>query len=536
MTVGRGAVLVLSRKPLRRRPIHEWLDDAAERVWLVTTKAALDGCGPEVGGAFAGLATVEDYRSWDVELRAEEFALRSGAALVASSSEDDVLRAARLRHRLGLPGHWRLACRLASRDKLVMKEAARAAGIAVPAFAPVDSPLDLLAFVEEHGFPVVADPAGGPGPRASTSWPTAGPSRPCWPPARCRPRRGGRAAHGRGLRRGRVPPRRRRRRRRAGGARLAEPVLVWQRPGRAGARPLTSHLLGARDPDRATLDDLTRGWSPPCPPRPCRPASTWRPGSRRGAGALRGRARTGGAFVADTYERAFGVHLSRESLVGRPGRCSRSTTDRRPRPLRRLGGADAGAGHVPPPAGPVPGRRGDRRPATGRRGVGAGHRARRRLGGPRRGRGRRPGRGAGPHRRPGGLVGGERAVAVPAGQGAGGAAAGGRRVAVLARKALTANPYAAWLAGADVVLFAQDGEATRRKLAGDHGYAAARRFPDWKRNRAVDLAVVDAHRERPLDRLVAQSECDQVRAGPARPPRPPRAVGGVGTRLPRARG
>ena len=104
----------------------------------------------------------------------------------------------------------------------------------------------------------------------------------------------------------------------------------------------------------------------------------------------------------------------------------------------------------------------------------------------------------------------------PPGQGTGGAEAGGRWVAVLARKALTTNPYAAWLAGADVVLFAQDGEATRRHLAGDHGYAATRRFPDWKRNRAVDLAVVDAHRERPLDRLVAQSECDQARAGALR--------------------
>ncbi len=369
MTVGRGAVVVLSRKPLRQRPIHEWLDDAAERVWLVTTKAALEGCGPEVGGAFAGLATVEDYRSWDVELRAEEFALRSGAALVASSSEDDVLRAARLRHRLGLPGQS-LASALAYRDKLVMKEAARAAGIAVPAFAPVDSLLDLLAFVEEHGFPVVAKPRRGAGSEgvhivadrraleallASGALPAA-------------PEEAGRLMveafvegafhHVDGV---------------AAAGRVVHGWPSRYSSGNAqavqGARPLTSHLLGAGDPDRATLDDLTRRVVAALPATPL-PTSfhleAWL--TQEGPVLCEVATRTGGAFVADTYERAFGVHLSRESLRGQAGAVL--ALDHQPAGPARYAGWVAltpgpGTFHPPPVPCPVDGVTVDLRLAAG---------------------------------------------------------------------------------------------------------------------------------------------------------------------------
>lgn len=367
--VGGGAVVVLSRKPLRQRPIHEWLDGATEGVWLVTTKAALEGCGPEVTGAYAGLATVEDYRSWDVELRAEELARRAGAALVASSSEDDVLRAARLRRRLGLPGQS-VASALAYRDKVVMKEAAQAAGIAVPAFAAVDSPLDLLAFVDAHGFPVVVKPrrgAGSEGVRivedraglddllASGALPAA-------------PEQVGRLMveafvagafhHVDGI---------------AAGGRVVHGWPSRYSSGNAqavhGARPLTSHLLGADDPDRAALDDLTRRVvaALPSPPLPTSfHLEAWL--TPTGPVLCEVATRTGGAFVADTYERAFGVHLSRESLRGQAG--AALALDRQPGGPRRYAGWVAltpgpGTFHPPPLPCPVDGVSVDLRLAAG---------------------------------------------------------------------------------------------------------------------------------------------------------------------------
>ncbi len=81
---------------------------------------------------------------------------------MASTSEDDVIRAARLRERLGLPGQ-RPASASAYRDKVVMKRLIREAGFAVPHFAPIDHALDLLDFVDAHGYPVVVKPRFGAG-------------------------------------------------------------------------------------------------------------------------------------------------------------------------------------------------------------------------------------------------------------------------------------------------------------------------------------------------------------------------------------
>lgn len=92
-----------------------------------------------------------------------------------------------------------------------------------------------------------------------------------------------------------------------------------------------------------------------------------------------------------------------------------------------------------------------------------------------------------------------------------------QRVAVLSKKSLLTHPYDRWLTGDDVVLYAEDIPATRHELETvGGGYAAIELFKGWKGNRAIDLAVMRAHEKRPFDRVVALSECDQVRAGQLR--------------------
>lgn len=155
-------VLLLSRQPLARRPLQEWLDDTAETVVLVTTPGAVDGAEPVLATHFPRHLLVPDYHSWATAPAAEEAARAHGAELVASTSESDVLRAARLRERLGLPGQDMASAR-AYRDKVVMKRLVRAAGVRVPAFAPVDDPGDLLDFIDAHGLPAVVKPRSGAG-------------------------------------------------------------------------------------------------------------------------------------------------------------------------------------------------------------------------------------------------------------------------------------------------------------------------------------------------------------------------------------
>ncbi|CAL9442820.1 ATP-grasp domain-containing protein [Streptomyces sp. enrichment culture] len=155
-------ILLLSRQPLATRPLHEWLDGTRDEIVLLTTPKAVAGAEDVLAERFPMHRLVDSYHSWSAEQAAEEAARAYGVDLVASTSESDVLRAARLRARLGLPGQD-VASATAYRDKLVMKQVAAAAGIGVPAFAPVDSPTDLLDFIDAEGFPVVVKPRLGAG-------------------------------------------------------------------------------------------------------------------------------------------------------------------------------------------------------------------------------------------------------------------------------------------------------------------------------------------------------------------------------------
>ncbi|MEU8888659.1 ATP-grasp domain-containing protein [Streptomyces sp. NPDC048442] len=154
--------LLLSRQPLTARPLQDWLDGTAEEIVLLTTPKAVAGAEAALAAHFPQHRLVDDYHAWSTEQAAEEAAREYGAGLVASTSESDVLRAARLRERLGLPGQG-VASALAYRDKVVMKEQVRGAGLKVPAFTPVDSPADLLGFVAAEGYPVVVKPRLGAG-------------------------------------------------------------------------------------------------------------------------------------------------------------------------------------------------------------------------------------------------------------------------------------------------------------------------------------------------------------------------------------
>ncbi|MFE9094094.1 acetyl-CoA carboxylase biotin carboxylase subunit family protein [Streptomyces sp. NPDC007264] len=155
-------VLLFSRQPLTGRPLQQWLDDTADSVVLITTPKAVRGAEDVLAEHFPMHRLVPDYHSWATEEIAEEAARAHGVDLVASTSESDVLRAARLRARLGLPGQG-TASATAYRDKVVMKRIARDAGIRVPAFAPVDSPADLLDLLDAQGFPAVVKPRFGAG-------------------------------------------------------------------------------------------------------------------------------------------------------------------------------------------------------------------------------------------------------------------------------------------------------------------------------------------------------------------------------------
>lgn len=152
------SVLALVSSDYADTPYDKWAADAGVDLHLLVSGEKF----PQYRH-IPGARCFPEYRGGgSVERAALELADRMELHAVVARMEADVLRAARLRELLGLPGQD-FAGALAFRDKVVMKNLVRDNGIAVPEFAPVRVELDLFGFVREHGYPVVVKPADGSG-------------------------------------------------------------------------------------------------------------------------------------------------------------------------------------------------------------------------------------------------------------------------------------------------------------------------------------------------------------------------------------
>jgi biotin carboxylase len=151
-------VLVFVNSDHADTPYDTWAAGTGVRLHLLVSQAKF----PQYRHV-PGARSFADYaHGGAVEQAALESAGRRRPYAVLARMESDVLRAARLRELLGVPGQD-FAGALAFRDKVLMKTLLRDQGLAVPRFAPVRVVFDLLAFVRENGYPVVVKPAYGSG-------------------------------------------------------------------------------------------------------------------------------------------------------------------------------------------------------------------------------------------------------------------------------------------------------------------------------------------------------------------------------------
>ncbi len=153
MVAEQGPFLLLNTKDIVSR-LHEWFPDAARELVVVTTRADIP---PAEDAAYArrfrhlevvpSLAAIPDETLADL-------ARRFGVRRILSLGEREVLRAARIRAALGLPGQS-LASAVAYRDKYVMKSTLAAAGIDVAPMRKIRTDGELAEFIRQVGFPVV---------------------------------------------------------------------------------------------------------------------------------------------------------------------------------------------------------------------------------------------------------------------------------------------------------------------------------------------------------------------------------------------
>ncbi|MFI5617194.1 acetyl-CoA carboxylase biotin carboxylase subunit family protein [Streptomyces sp. NPDC051567] len=146
--------LVLNTKSILDR-LPEWFPDAGQELIVVTTRSALgDAHLPSLARKFRHLHLVEDFDGPGTEDELTALGRRFAIRRVLSTGERDVLRAARLRQRLGLEGQS-LEQAVPFRDKYVMKSRLARAGMPVAPMRRLTDARDLRAFACDHGFPLV---------------------------------------------------------------------------------------------------------------------------------------------------------------------------------------------------------------------------------------------------------------------------------------------------------------------------------------------------------------------------------------------
>jgi len=154
-------IVVLTLHDLRDYPFTQWIDCTKHRLFVIADEETQKVAASEYRDF-----SVEYFANYInnglVERRILEIHAAHGVDAIVSFGEDDVIRAARLREKLGLSGQ-NLESAEAFRCKVKMKSLLRDSKVKLPAFRRLASPLDLIEFTNEHGLPVYVKPTTSSG-------------------------------------------------------------------------------------------------------------------------------------------------------------------------------------------------------------------------------------------------------------------------------------------------------------------------------------------------------------------------------------
>ncbi|WP_339159110.1 ATP-grasp domain-containing protein [Paenibacillus sp. FSL W8-0186] len=140
-------------------PFKSWIPEITEKLTLFTQLDIPEADGYDF--VFKKEALDKDaLMEWELI----ELSERHPVKAVVCHSEYDLLRAAKLREYFCLPGQ-NAESALAYRNKVIMKDWARKAGIEVAHYQEITTPADIAAFIRQYGYPVVIKPVDGGGSR-----------------------------------------------------------------------------------------------------------------------------------------------------------------------------------------------------------------------------------------------------------------------------------------------------------------------------------------------------------------------------------
>lgn len=153
------SILILNRVSADKIPYHKLLKDYQGSLIMLCDKRKTNGFAREDYDYFETIDNYDD--SMYLEYRALELNKIYNFKYIVATTEYDLIRAARLREKLNLPGQ-NLKSAFAFRDKCIMKDIIGKV-LKVPEYRRINNVLDVYEFIEEHGFPVVIKPVDGAG-------------------------------------------------------------------------------------------------------------------------------------------------------------------------------------------------------------------------------------------------------------------------------------------------------------------------------------------------------------------------------------
>lgn len=158
-------VLILNRYGLESIRYADWLEGCTSLALITSTQALGNSVNARQRQEelYSEIVAFDDYLdNPEVVYAAAKLHEKYNFDRIIAMSEYDILRAARLRDLLGVPGQGVQEASL-FRDKVAMKSALSRADIPTAKYAPVLSVTDILQFVHDNGFPVVVKPRFGAG-------------------------------------------------------------------------------------------------------------------------------------------------------------------------------------------------------------------------------------------------------------------------------------------------------------------------------------------------------------------------------------
>lgn len=150
-------VLVLNRLPKNMAPYAEWFK-GHDIDW---TMLGWQGIAESYEGQ-SNAIFYDNYANDKIVKDVYELCKKHKPSAIVTTSEFDVVRMAQMREVFNIPGQS-VASAILFRDKIEMKKKVAQAGLKVPEFIRAQKALDILQFVEHHGYPIITKPVDGAG-------------------------------------------------------------------------------------------------------------------------------------------------------------------------------------------------------------------------------------------------------------------------------------------------------------------------------------------------------------------------------------